>query len=447
MVLLACVLAVGMGLLVTVDGVRLAVWMFTGLVGAVAWLLLRHRSVTGTILVMGVWAFGVLAALFYRTPAEAFSGWRAEVTRGTMDLEPYQFVMPFTLSALAMTIGFLLILRSKRQATGQADLLNIDFKVPSTALLFPIGVLAVYTVGVGFSTVFNAPHYLAATGPLSFVRLATALSPAAIFVCGLLAFDRSQSTALRAIALVVALLFEAVFLGTATRRFSLWFAFFIAGGIFSGQWSSKAKRVLVLASVTIAILTIQVPLTLRGLPYHGLTPTVNYLMTQPEIFLRPSEAPTNNIFFGVALTQYVAYDVPKIRPSYTAVSLSPFPSRFNDWYAVNYRLMVNAFTPYNSFGELLNRGVSMLLIVMFGLGLAFGVAERLTYSSASQLMRTTRLGLAALAALLVVVSTQYSLRTTSRFAYYAIFLAMCAYVIDLFLRRRRGPGQSHRAHS
>lgn len=447
MVLLVCVLAVGVGLLVVVDGIRLAVWVFTGFVGAGAWLLLRHRSITGTILVMGVWAFGVLAALLYRTPAAAFSGWRAEVTRGTTALEPYQFVMPFTLSALAMTIGFLLILRSKRQATGQVDLLNIDFKVPTTALLFPIGVLAAYTVGVGFFTVFSAPHYLATTGPPSFVRLAAPLSPAAIFVCGLLAFDRSKPPTLRAAALVVALMFEAVFLGTATRRFSLWFAFFITGGIFSGQWSPKAKQIMIWAAVAMAILTIQVPLTLRGLPYHGLTASVNYLTTQPELFLRPSETPTNNIFFGVALTQYVAHDAPKIRPSYTAVSLSPFPSRFNDWYAVSDRLRVNTFTPYNSFGELLNRGVMMLLIGMFGLGLAFGIAERLTYTSTSQLMRTTRLGLAALAALLVVVSTQYNLRTTSRFAYYAVLLAMCAYVIDLFLRRRRDTGQSHRTYA
>lgn len=402
----------------------LVTWTAVAAFIPVAWLSLKSRSALGSVLVLGVVGFGVVAALWYHVDDAAFYGWRAEATRATANVPRDELVLPFLVAASGLWLAFMLFGTPVRASRNSSSLPSLQ--IPVIALAFAGAILALNVFGVGPSTIWHAGEYLEHTGPLVAVKLGGALGPVAVLICGYFAFDRNRSVAIRVSALVLALAFEAVYFGAASRHFALWFVLMFAGGMLTGSWKPTERKVALILTVVFALVAIQVPLGLRNLPKHGLAASTDYLAHEPATVFGNTD-PINNILFGAPLAHYVGHSAPKIKASMTAVSLSPFPSSFNNWNEISPLLRANTFTPYNAIGELLNRGWAFLALGSLFLGILFVLAERLVLSIEGPVGQTAYLVILGLAGSFVFISTQYNLRSAVRIPYYAIALAIVAY--------------------
>jgi hypothetical protein len=391
-------------------------WIAAIGLGAVAWPTLRHRSMVGAVLVYGFLSFGIIAALFYKPSATDFNGPNV-IIQMARQTAGYRYLTVFLAAALviwaiSLAIGVMLPRRSGRSPTSIALHLSSGI-LPLAALP-----LIAYVYGTGFHTVLHADRYLEHTGPIVAVRLGEALGPVGVLICGYFTFHRRQPTLTRVCALVVALAYEMIFLAAATRFFAFWVLLMFAGGALTGTWDAKRQRIGFIVTAVAALLALQIPLGLRGLPNHGFIPAVDYLANQPSLVFGGHD-PINNFLLGAPLTLYVANHVNPLPSSDLVTSLSPIPSEFNNWSQIAPSLRLNRYTPYSALGELLNHGWGLFLVIMALFAAGFVLIERVTLSRSGIAGGVSRIVVLGAAVLFIIESTEYNLRSVSRFFYYA----------------------------
>jgi hypothetical protein len=344
----------------------------------------------------------------------------------------------FLVAALAVWITCLMIglLLPRRQ----------DHSITSIALQLPAKVLPLAAIpllfniyGTGVYTTLHAGHYLEHTGPIIVVRLGQALGPVGVLICGYFTFDRRQSNAIRACALLIALAYEVMFLGTATRFFAFWVPLMFAGGLLTGTWSAGRQRLGLAVVAIVAILALQIPLGLRNLPNHGLVPGFSYLLHEPSVVFG-GHNPINNFLFGAPLSLYVAHSVGVLPSSDVVTSLSPVPSQFNNWAQIASSLRVNSYTPYSALGELLNHGWVFFFLIMAFFGAGFALTERIALNKSGLAGGVSQIVVFGAAALFVVESTEYNLRSVARLLYYAfVGVLLIAVILPRRQQRKQSP--------
>jgi hypothetical protein len=402
--------------------------------GALAWPTLRHRSTVGLILVYGFLGFGIAAALLYQPPASDFNTPDVLVAQVARQTAGYHYLTVFLVAALAIWLISLLIgvIFPRKQAHSIASL-----SLHLSARILPLAALPLLAniYGTGIHTIFHSGHYLEHTGPIVAVRLGQALGPVGVLICGYFTFDRRQAITTRTCALLLALSYEVMFLGTATRFFAFWVPLMFAGGLLTGTWSSGRQRLGVIVVAAVAILALQIPLGLRNLPSHGLIPGISYLFHEPSLVFG-GHNPINNFLFGAPLSLYVAHNVGSLPFSDATTSLSPMPSQFNNWAQIAPSLRVNSYTPYSALGELLNHGWPFFFLIMAFFGAGFALTERVALGRTGLAGGVSQIIVFGAAALFVVECTEYNLRSVTRLMYYA-FVGVLVIAIILPWRKRR----------
>lgn len=404
-----------------VGNTEAAILTWTGAIalGAVAWFTLRSRTVVGLILVFGFIAFGMVASVLYRPGPADYASANPAVASFAHHTPSFHYLLTFVVAAFAVWVSTLIagLLAIPQRPTISTTSLTLDISPKLLALATLPVVALIY--GTGPLTLLHATAYLEHTGPAFAVSLGHAFGSVGVLVCGYFCFDKRQSGALRLIAALIASAYEVIFFATATRFFAFALPLMFVGGLLSGAWSSRQQKIGVALMVIVAIFALELPLGLRGLPEHGLVPGLAYVIHQPALVFG-SPDPINNFLFGAPLTLYVADEVGRIPVSDLVVSLSPMPSQLNNWNAVAPSLRLNIYTPYSALGELLNQGWLLYVFVMGLFGAGFVVAEAIALKASAIRRGLGQLIVYGAAALFVVQSTEYNLRSSARLVYYAI---------------------------
>jgi hypothetical protein len=418
-------------------------WAAAVALGAVAWPTLRHRSTVGLILVYGFLGFGVAAGLLYQPPVTDLNTPAVLVAQVARQTGSYRYLTVFLVAAFAIWATSLVLGVLFPRKHGSSSITSISLRLSAKVLPLAAVPLLANIYGTGAHTIFHAGHYLEHTGPIVAVRLGQALGPVGVLICGYFTFDRRQSTATRAFALFIALAYEVMFLATATRFFAFWVPLMFAGGLLTGTWSPSRQRLGLVVVAIVAIFALQIPLGLRNLPEHGLVPAIGYLFHEPSLVFG-GHNPINNFLFGAPLSIYVAHNVGLLPFGDVVTSLSPMPSQFNNWAQIAPGLRVNSYTPYSALGELLNHGWFFYFLIMAFFGAGFALTERIALNRSGLAGGVSQIIVFGAAALFVVESTEYNLRSVARLMYYAFVGVL---LVSIILPQRQRHKESRKLRS
>ena len=399
---------------------------------------LSGRTVVGVFMVYGYVVFGVAAALLYHPSATDYYGPTPGVAYLATATPGYRYLAFFDVIALATYSGFFMFSgrRAPSLSSGRARRSVLDampvITIPSSAIALAVVPLALDVYGTGFHTVLHSSIYLQHTGPLAASKIGRALGPVGLLAAGNAMFANPELR-MRVAATGVALAYTALYLAVDTRYFGLVIPLVYLGGLLSGKWSARQRTIGLVVAAAAAILMIQVPLALRALPEHGLGPSITYITQDPGALLAN---PINNIFFGAPLTLYVGRHVSALPLHDLVTSLSPLPSSLTDYAAIQPTLRLSATVPYSALGELLNYGWMYVAGIVCAIGAIYALLERVVRRSIVPGLGV--LILSSVAAVTVVESTEYNLRTVARIAYYAAVIVIMLMLVPNGFRRDRG---------
>ncbi len=399
---------------------------------------LKKRTVVGAIMIYGYLTFGVAAALLYHPAPIDYYGPTPGVAALAAATPGYRYLAFFDVVALSLWVGFFVLghrpaaplTSARRTGLSILDAMPV-MRVPSMALGLALIPLLLDAYGTGFHTVLHAATYLQTTGPAAASKVGRALGAVGLLVAGNVMFA-NPLLRMRLLATLVALCYAALYLGADTRFFGLVMPMLYLGGLLGGGWRGRQRVVGLIIAAVAALLMIQIPLALRGLPEHGLVASLAYIQQDPGLLFAN---PINNILFGAPLTLYIGHAVPTLPIHDLVTSLSPLPSGFTDYPLIQPTLRLGPTTPYSALGELLNQGWLYVAAIMGAFGATYALLERLVKRSIVPGLGL--LVLSSVAALAVVESTEYNLRTLARFAYYAVAIVVLLVLASSLTRRGR----------
>ena len=384
---------------------------------------LAKKRVSPAVMVLSVGypAFGLLSLLAFRPNyIESTIGLDSSANRYFESLSPLLVFGTFLTIGMSAHIGATIIrfFFYDAQASGPRHRLRLDLR--ASALWAVVVIVVAQLIGIGPQTFLRSDAYLAATGPVILVKLGTALLPLAVLIAANVLFAANQPAVIRLTAVSLLSITELFLFSQGTRTFSLSFVLIFLSAWLTGRMSTRRSILWGVLAGLFSIFTLGIPLTLRGLPQHGLVPALNYLVTQPSGFFTGQSNPMYNALLGGSLTMYVWRVVPPIGNHALFVSLNPAPGGLSGWNNLAPTLRLNMYEPYGALGELLNHGWLAVILFTGALGAIFQV---LTLSAKSMRGAWSSAGEAlvvSFAGLLFVRSTQYNLRTESRLIYYLL---------------------------
>ena len=212
--------------------------------------------------------------------------------------------------------------------------------------------------------------------------------------------------------------------------------------------SGAPRRLLMKTGIAafFSFFLLQIPLTVRGLPTHGLLPYSAFVWHHPAQFASPSlRYLSQNILFSYPLTGAVALRVPHLALRTFTISINPLPGGAASWYAIAHTLRLNPYTPYSSLGELANHGWPFLVIYFLVAGAVLANFEEFHKRFAGRTRVLVKITTLALTTFFVLTTLQYNLRTATRVLYYGFILKVVVVGgTRLFLRRRQPlPSNQH----
>jgi hypothetical protein len=380
------------------------------------------------LMAVGYIGFAVGCVALFHADAHDLTGPNAAPIYDYLQTPAWTVVGVFTVVAACVFLGAVLVRIVARQAEGRGTTsAELQLKLPPSTLWLPVACLIAAIVGVGPSTVFRSPAYLYASGPQTLVKISLGTLPLATVIAAVVMFS-AQRTVQRVSALLILALIEILQFGQATRSFSLFFALVFVGGWLSGRWTRPQLVVRAIGAAVLALATIGIPLALRAMPEHGLIPSVNYLFTSPGQFFSGDSNPLYNVLIGVPVTLFVWRDQPAIGSHALWTSINPAPGNLTDWPTLLNTLRVNIYEPYPAIGELLNHGWLATIAYSTALGAVLESLMLLASRCRAPWTGAIRLAVTGTAAVLLVRSTQYNLRTETRFVYYLIVGVLAMFV-------------------
>lgn len=275
--------------------------------------------------------------------------------------------------------------------------------------------------------------YLAGEGGSNLFAAGQQLSVAAVAFIGYVVATRGG--VMRLIGAVGAGGYLLMFIGLGSRRMALVPICFAIGYAFA---SRRRVWVVIAISAVLAVAILPIPLYLRGGQTHGLLPYLNALGEFD--YGRVDWAVTlNNLLIAFPISGFTAFGVEPIPIRNLWIGLNPLPGEWVGWYEISDSLNLNRWTPYSMIGELANYGVVPLVITWFTIGLALAILETRVSKYAERGYPVFAIVVVGLAALFIIQSLQYTLRSSTRMLVYAfIVVAIAEIVLHVRASRSRG---------
>ncbi|WP_156962373.1 hypothetical protein [Salinisphaera hydrothermalis] len=331
----------------------------------------------------------------------------------------------------------------------------ISIKKSTYSLAIVLMFYTIYVSGRGLENTLFGGAYLAQDNRALTLIGTVGILPSA-FICGW-CVSGSRRVGIKIISVIIGLLFWATLAGLATRLSALFWVMFVGGHIY-GKGSLRRSKALIFILVLMLPSLLSIPLYMRGSADLGLLNLPESLLSY--ISLRSFAftwwfsviSTVENFTFGLPLAGMV-YSYAKIPDIYFWTEINPLPSFIGfpglpDWYTIAPTLTIPdyAFIPYNGIGELANYGfiffcsyyILASVVITF-----FDRKKRYFSGSADGAFGAGVVNLCSvLIALSFLLSTQYVLRASTRFFYYAIFIyiiyRMGGRLVRMFVRSTGG---------
>ncbi|HTT94926.1 MAG TPA: flippase [Solirubrobacterales bacterium] len=419
----------------------LLVWIVAISLAVVARRTLRGRSFVGLVLVYGFLSIGGIAALLYSPTERELGGVNGSLAQMAQVTPGYVYLGAFLVAAAAAWLGTMAVSgRLPRAATMTA---GKALSLPGWLLPVAAVPLFAYVFGVGAATILHADRYLEHNGPVGALKIGQTTGPIGVLLCGYFLFKPGETGGRRAGAFILALAYEAVYLGYASRAFALWVPLMLAGGILANAWDAKGRRRAGAVALILTVLALQITLSVRSERERGLIPALDFIGGNPTKVVSPQGQALNNIVVGAPLTVYVAHHVGALPIGDLKTEANPLPAGTTNWADLSKQLRLNEHVPYSALGELLNHGWAVYAIAIFVFSIGFAVAERIARTMRGTLSSLAYVVVLGTAALFVVQSTEYPLRTSSRLLYAALGAMALLWLGDALIRRAERPRTSH----
>lgn len=301
------------------------------------------------------------------------------------------------------------------------DLSGFELSMPQIkwAFVLPVGCLAVTVFSYGWANLWYSEDYLPAQN-MVIGTVANVSSLASALVLGVIAGQKSKNATRGALLLQVVLL--AFMAAESTRRFAVLPLLFCFGTMIARP-ASRGWRTVLFATILLTPLTMMVPLTTRAMDAMGLStfPQILPAIAQKDV---GSEVGIllNNVLMGPAVTVESERPVAVNKFAYVLTGINPAPGVWTNWYEDQER--VNLFTPFNAVGDLLRAGTWVALLYYALVGAYFARVE-LRLRSGSHVGPEFLL-LIGLSFAFIAMSTQYPLRSATRYVYYMISVEIMA---------------------
>lgn len=309
-------------------------------------------------------------------------------------------------------------------------------------LLIP---LLIFIIGKGPGNIWYRNEYLVEQYHFVYV-VGSLVSLPVLFMLGYM-LPAKKSMLWQIFCLTLFVLYEILFLSASSRRFVVGPLFFMVG---LSLGKVKRRTIVILVSIWVIMLPLlsTVPLELRGMYEQGIAPlpsnlTEIFAQDADESYISAADTLVQNVAFSVPLAGYVGSTQP-IPAEYLLVGINPLPSfvpipSLPSWGDIQEQFLVEQHMPYSALGELLNHGWTLLILYYAFVG---GVAAWAHVGSRASMGHRSRWGFLVACGMLdffAITSTQYNLRSATRFICYAILVAvlwklLCR--IDIRLRNR-----------
>lgn len=379
------------------------------------------------VAVLIISTFGIIGYLF-RSQINGSTGGGAIVSLDETTARQTAYLFATTTGSLlagAVTVGILwprsaAVVRRLQSPIGERGRDVVLFLAAAT------GPFLVF--GYGVSDLWSRSEYLKEFTGTNLLSIASPLVLCAVVALGMVfgAEDR-QGRRITCMALVLAL--ATIYFAIGTRQFAIVPAAFAAGVVITSTRTSRWTLFAVACAVT--LLLVPIPLYLRDLSYHGLSPYLGSFGDFSYGDVRWSNVLTN-VFISFNITGSVAFSAEAIPSAYIVTELNPMPGFMTDWYSIAPSLRINEATPFSGMGEIGNLGTATVVGLWFLLGCALMVAERGVDMAVRRGQQAIAILATGLAALFAASVTQYNLRNSERLLLYSLVLLAAIW----FLARR-----------
>lgn len=254
---------------------------------------------------------------------------------------------------------------------------------------------------------------------------AAAIGPVLLFsLVGLAFFARTEEGLVPYLCVFFSLLFIIVLFSSGSRTFAMFPLALGLGAYISdrnafGRWS-------LLLSVPVSILLLPIPFDLRGLDQHGLS---QYIAHIPEMSYSSGDVVIvmSNLSIAVPITGLTAIESSKIPFDHLAISVNPLPGSIAGWYDIEPTMRYSEVFPFNAYGILWNQGAIVALPSFLFLGALFGYFDYRIRELAYRKFILAALVILLLCIFAILFLSSYSLRTGTRWLWYAL-------IFDLSIR-------------
>lgn len=275
-------------------------------------------------------------------------------------------------------------------------------------------------LGVGVSNIVFGSEYLSEEFHLLKV-LGMAAAPIGIVGAGGVAALRRSEGRSWWIIFILVLILELLLLAIGTRRAALLPLFFVSGLYYFGR-EQRIVMPAVFLSLAITPVLYLLMLAFRSMPMQGIIPLFNIFSSLSEYELPFGDLivtyPLNNFLSGVPQTGYVI-EQSKIPIEKFFISINPLPGGLIGWEDAAKTMRVNRYVPYNALGELLNYGLVWAGSYFFLFGWIVSFFQSQIEKMKSRGGSFIRLVVILFIVLFLIFSTQYHLRSATRFIVYA----------------------------
>jgi len=296
-----------------------------------------------------------------------------------------------------------------------------------------IAPIIILVLGVGVDNLLSRSDYLTYDYQ-ALKTVGSALSLAAIPFLGYLTFSPRKKPFIAIACVTFFILYEFVFFAMASRRGVLGPILFSLGAVLASPSSWKARG-LVLISLAAAPWLMELPLAFRGLAKQGAIPFVGALFDSNSSnlfdFVDSYQTFFLNVFFSLPLAAYVRTHASVVSGTLSA-SLNPLPGALLHWDALQDKLRVNPFVPFNAIGESMAHGLAFSAVFFILVGVFFCSNELYIKRQLKKGSLIQALPVLGLLYIFILISSQYQLRTSVRIIYYIIAIRLALSVFDLF---------------
>lgn len=317
----------------------------------------------------------------------------------------------------------------------QPHALNVArMQIKKNFISIPVIAIIVFILGSGVEDFFYRATYFS-DGNVAVKSVGSALTVVSLLILGTIYF--SCINAGRKLFVAALLVFYLItFLAYSTRSFSIALPLFSLGGVLVTD-RFKVKLFFVV-SVLLFPLMAAVPLYLRGLPEQGLFPLIGLIISGDlfDIDLQVIDL-LNNLFLVNLPIAAATVDMANISLHYMLTSINPLPGYFTDWYTMREATGLNGSTPYSAPGELINFSLHFARAYYFLIGGFFAWVEAKRIPCRPFMVKPVYFSLLYLFS---ITSMQYSVRSSTRFLYYLLFVEIALMALSLLLPKKRGLG-------